>query len=375
MAQGLYVHVPFCKSICNYCDFYRVVDLSLVGGYLEALNKECENLTDKQPISTVYIGGGTPSSIGLKQLEQLLNILHQNFDLNTVEEFTVECNPEDVTDDIISILKNEGVNRISLGVQSLDDHVLKFMKRRHKAKKVNSVVEKIYTHGIYNTSVDLIYGLPEEANYNFVEDLHRFIDLGVEHISAYSLTYEGNSIFNKNLQVGKLTQKDDDKVFAEYETVIELMKQSGYEHYEISNFARPGKQSQHNNSYWNRIPYYGLGPSACSFDGKIRKRNLPDVEKYMVGTLTGFGYEPEIENLTDIDVYNEIVMLGLRTKKGVDLNSIKALNESYAAYFVKNIQPFIDDKSVNQIDNNFIIDERKWFISDLITSSLFLTKQ
>ena len=374
MAQGLYVHVPFCKSICNYCDFYRVVDLSLVGGYLEALQKECENISEKKSISTVYIGGGTPSSIGINNLEKLLEILHQQFYLNSVEEFTVECNPEDVTDDMLSILKNHGVNRISLGVQSLDDHVLKFMKRRHKAKKVNSVVEKIYTHGIYNTSVDLIYGLPQEANYNLLEDLHRFIDLGVEHISAYSLTYEENSIFNKKLQIGQLTQKDDDKVFSEYETVIDLMKLSGYEHYEISNFARPGKQSKHNNAYWKRIPYYGLGPSACSFDGKKRQRNMPDVEKFMVGTLTGFGYVPEIEDLTEIDVYNELVMLGLRTKNGVNIKEINSLGNNYAEYFIKNIEPFLIDHSVVKSENNFIIDERKWFICDLITSSLFITQ-
>ncbi len=371
MKNGLYIHVPFCKTKCGYCDFYRITDLSLVSAYVGALQREIKSIGDDAEIGTVYVGGGSPSVIGAGNIGLILKDIRDFLKLDNVEEITVECNPEDVNAELIEVLKENGVTRVSLGVQSLNNDMLRLMNRRHSASKVTDVVGMLKSNGFDNISVDIIFGLPKCGTYNLTEDIDKFINLDVDHISAYALSYEKSTVFSDMLSRGKIEKLPDDEVTAQYEQIIAALNVAGYEHYEISNFARAGKLSKHNCLYWSRNPYYGLGPSASGFDGTTRYRNVADVEKYVVNTLTGMECT-EKEQLTSDDVYNEVVMLGMRTKFGVARDVLSGLGKKYVDYFEEKVQRFMQDGSVVLRDGAYIIDEKKWFVSDNILSYLFI---
>ncbi len=371
MNAGLYLHAPFCKSKCNYCDFYRITDLSLITAFVNAVEAEMKAIDKSFPISTIYIGGGTPTVLGAESLEKIIQTIKTVFDTSHVEEFTVECNPEDVNESLIEMLQTNGVNRISLGVQSLDNKILRQMNRRHSATKVIAVIDLLKKMNFSNISVDMIFGLPKNPTYDLKADIDKFINLDVDHISAYALTYEKGSMFTKMLESGQIEKQSDDEVALQYEYLINTFKSAGYEHYEISNFARNGQYSRHNMGYWRRRPYYGVGPGASGFDGKIRYKNIEDVEQYVVSALTGHAYS-EQENLTEKDVYNEILMLGLRTKYGLQKADIQAVNPEYTNYFSEKVKPYLNDKTIIETPTAYIMDERKWFISDNILSHLFL---
>ncbi len=362
---GVYVHVPFCVSKCGYCDFCRVTDLKLVGRYLETLEKEMKKsqIVGNLP-RTIYLGGGTPSCIGKENVNKILGIVGRIFDLRGIEEFTVECNPDDVDRELCDILVRNDVDRVSMGVQSMNERMLKFMGRRHSVEQVWSAVDLLRKAGVRNISLDFIYGLPILDGYDFGRDLDEFLKLDVEHCSAYSLSYEDGSRFTKMVEEKKMTPIEDDEVAEQYEILTEKMREKGFEHYEISNYAKEGKRSKHNSSYWNKTPYYGFGPGASSYSGKVRTTNVMDVVRY----IRSEGEEKSLEEkLTVLDEYEETVMLRLRTKEGM---CVKDLPEEFMKEFIGKAQMEMKNGNLAEEEGRYFIPEKKWFVADGIIERL-----
>lgn len=362
---GVYIHVPFCVSKCGYCDFCRVTDLSLVGGYLDVLRKEIErsSVHGERP-ATVYVGGGTPSCIGLENVGKLLDIVNNAFDLNAVEEYTVECNPDDVSVELSKVLADNGVNRVSMGAQSLNDSMLRMIGRRHNAGQVVDAIEKLHGSGIDNISVDCIFGLPKLEGYDVKSDFYKFVGLDVSHLSAYALSYEEGSRFTKMVMQGALTPLDDDEVADQYALLTAVMREGGYEHYEISNYAKPGRESRHNSSYWVGTEYYGFGPGASSYVNNVRTTNTQDVKEYIRSAGES---KSMVENLTDRDKYEERVMLGLRTIKGVKVSDIE---EKYRGEFVTKAEREIENGNMVRQGEVYVIPEDRWIVADGIIGRL-----
>lgn len=362
--KGLYIHIPFCKSKCAYCDFFRIVDLSKMEQYVGAAKEEMNVWKYSiDNLSTVYLGGGTPSLLGNRLLDDLLRAINENFDLSAVEEFTVECNPEDVDEKLIDVLVKNGVNRVSLGVQSLNDYMLKFLNRRHNADKVYKTIEMLRLKGIKNISVDFIFGYPKIDKYDFEVDVKKFLELDVEHISAYALSYEEGAWLTKLVEKGKVEPIEDDEVADQFNYLCKELLQKGFEHYEISNYCKHDRYSRHNRACWNRQEYLGIGPGASSFMNGKRWTNVQDVAKYIKGAYNG-NIEREEEKLKEDDVYNELVMLGLRTKSGIDINKIE---DKYRKEFEKKADVLIKEKMLEKKSNMYYIPEDKWFLLDMIT--------
>ena len=311
---GIYIHIPFCKSRCAYCDFYSTTELPLRTRYVDALIHEYDlrkkELTE--PVRTIYLGGGTPSQLKSDDLARLLQALPTA----EVEELTLEANPQDITPEKLIAWREAGVNRLSIGIQSFHNRTLRRLGRRHDAQAAYRAVELAKQHGFSNISVDLIYATPEQTMDEWMEDIQEVLALDVPHISTYCLMYEENTPLYELLKQGRVQEQDEDSVNAMYAMICQALKEAGYEHYEVSNFARPGFSSKHNSSYWDDTPYLGLGPGAHSYDGKIRRANNPDLLAYL-GALTNDEVPHTDEVLTPEDRYNEQIMLGLRTSNGV----------------------------------------------------------
>lgn len=335
--SGLYIHIPFCASRCIYCDFYSTTQPEKSHGYVDALLKEFEQrinfIPNTEPLSTIYIGGGTPSQLPVTELKRLINSIlaiarDKGLRLD-LQEITIEVNPEDVSTswakelgclntNLISQL-NKNVLRVSMGVQSMIDSELQILKRRHSRHGVELAVRRLRTQGqISNMSVDLIYGLPEQTIITWKLSIKRLLHLNPEHISAYCLSVENGTFLQKMVKAGNLSPADDELCIEMADVLREKLREAGYEQYEISNYSKPGYQSKHNSSYWDGTAYLGLGPGAHSYDGKRhRVWNEPNLEDYLKGIRKEDG-----ETLTDKDLYNEKVMLGLRTSKGIDAELI-----------------------------------------------------
>lgn len=362
---GVYVHVPFCVSRCGYCDFCSVTDRSALGGYLSALRREvlrspCAGLAPR----TVYFGGGTPSSVGREAVGELLGLVAEAFDLRGVVEFTFECNPDDVDGGLAETLAAGGVNRASMGAQSLCDEALRMMGRRHDAERVRRAVSVLRGVGFRNVSVDCIFGLPEVRGYSARRDFEAFAALGVEHLSAYALSYEPGSRFSKMVADGRLSPLPDDDVSEQYRDLCDVLRSAGYSHYEISNFALPGFEALHNSSYWDRTPYFGFGPSASSFYGGVRTTNTVDVGEYI---STAGEAKSLREELSSEEVYEEVVMLGLRTSRGVSLADVPI---GYRGRFARNAAAEIERGNLAQVGERCVIPEQRWFVADGIIGRL-----
>ena len=322
---GIYLHVPFCKSKCVYCGFYSVANLQGKESFWDALRKEVQLRQDYlggKPIQTLYFGGGTPSLLVLNELEEILRLLGDHFDLSQVHEMTLEANPEQLTPEYCAGLRALGFNRLSIGVQSFQDPVLRFMGRRHTANEALKAVENAAA-AFDNLSIDLIYGVSERDNAHWREDLQTALALPIRHLSCYALTPEENSILYKQIKRRSHAPVDDDLAAQQYQILLEMLPHSALQQYEISNFAIPGFESKHNSNYWNHTPYLGLGPAAHSFDGHSRQWNSANLKQYAENMAQGKDCE-ERENLTDDDLYNETLLLSLRTRTGVDLNAVVA---------------------------------------------------
>ena len=343
---GIYIHIPFCESRCIYCDFYSTTSLKWKDDYVDALCKEMElrpaiqALGDNYPIETIYLGGGTPSQLSDGHLQQIFTKLKETYgDLFSKNmEITMECNPDDVTPDFCKTLGKLPVNRVSMGAQTFSDQRLQFLRRRHNTTEVKEAVSLLRKTGIENISIDLMFGFPKENIENWKYDILQALQLGVEHISAYSLMYEEGTPLYKMLEQGKIEEIDEELSRNMYDTLIDMLTLSGYEHYEISNFAKPGYCSRHNSSYWNETPYIGLGAAAHSYrrarnqSGKMevtRSWNINNIQQYINSIHQGI-LPSEKENLDLTTRYNDLITTALRTSNGIDLKKTeKEFGKSY----------------------------------------------
>lgn len=356
---GLYVHVPFCHAKCWYCDFYSMPAHQHIEAWMQALLNEWNVRKHdlEEPVTTLYIGGGTPSNLPHDMLEKLITTLKQP----SMTEITVEVNPEDVTDQLATTLKKNGVNRVSMGVQSLADAELQAVGRRHSAQKAIEAVELLRKSGINNLSLDLIYGLPYQTIESWQQSVKGILELHPEHISAYSLSYEDGTRLTAQLKNGKITETPQEVSAEMYEILCRLLKEAGYEHYEISNFALPGKRSQHNSAYWTFAPYLGLGPSAHSFTNR-RKYNPASLKEYVAANGIIAKCEEENEN----EKLNDYIIVRLRTSDGINLQQVKQLFGTKAALHITNTAaPYLASGTMALTpEGNLRITEKAWIVSD-----------
>lgn len=371
---GLYIHIPFCESKCIYCDFYSMANNNrLIDKYINALLVEAvlrKNELNSETLTTVYLGGGTPSLLSITQLSKIVNGLKKVFDFSEVEEFTIEVNPDDVTAYYIQQAKLLGINRVSMGVQSFIDEDLRFINRRHTAKQATNAIHIIKEAGIDNISIDLIYGIPGQNIEIWKNNVDTAISLSVQHISAYTLMYEEGTRLSVMRSLGKINEVDDDVVAAMYDYLVAQLKSNGYTHYEISNFALPGFHSRHNSSYWNLTPYLGLGVAAHSFDGTVRRFNPSNLKKYLDALGEGI-LCVEVENITKAEKYDEYVMLRLRTADGIDAAELMhRFGEEYYQFFIEKAKPMVSEGSLINENGRYHIPENHIMISDNITCDL-----
>ena len=365
---GIYIHIPFCRSRCLYCDFYSTTLLELRQRYVEALCREM--LFREHPVQaeTIYLGGGTPSQLSPSQLRQLFCNINKVYAPKADAEITMECNPDDVSEPFAQLLQELPVNRVSMGVQTFDDCRLRFLRRRHNASQVGEAIKRLRQAGIGNISIDLIYGFPGQAIEEWREDIRQALELKVEHLSAYSLMYEEGTPLYQLLQSGQVKEIDEELSRQMYYELKDQLAVAGFEHYEISNFARPGFRSRHNSSYWNNTPYIGLGAAAHSYDGHRRQWNVADIRQYIEGIENGKPIT-DFELLEDDTKYNERVMLGLRTCEGVDLNSLSAHHRSYC---MEQASTYLEQGLLEQCNSQLKLTREGLFVSDMVMSSLFL---
>lgn len=362
---GVYIHIPFCRSRCVYCDFYSTTGLEWRQRYVDAVSREYQMRHQylKERVRTLYIGGGTPSQLTVPQLQQLLETIAVGAD-----EVTLECNPDDVTDEFVQGLATLPVNRVSMGAQTFSDQRLRFLHRRHTAGQVIAAVERLRGIDIRNISIDLIYGFPEETLRQWHEDLDAALNLGVEHLSAYALQYEEGTLLGRWLQKGQVREVDEELSRQMYYDLIDRLAQAGYEHYEISNFARPDYRSRHNSGYWNQTPYLGLGAAAHSFDGCSRQSNVADVRQYIEGVESG-RLCVECEELDANTQYNEMVMTALRTCEGLALSSLTAVRRDYCLGQAK---PYLEAGLLKMADDHIRLTREGLFVSDMIISDMMM---
>ena len=314
---GVYLHIPFCKRLCHYCDFYSATALGLKTEVLDVMRKELSYLADFVPdrtASTIYIGGGTPSLCSIHEIAGLLDAVHHTWDTSKVLEVTLEANPDDLDLIYLRELRTLGINRLSIGIQSFIDRDLKFMNRRHDAETAIRAVGLAQQAGFDNLSIDLIYGVPGMSTRDWAHNLEVALGLDVQHISAYHLSIEDGTFFGRMQREGRLKPVDERISEEQYALLHDRMAEAGFVHYEISNFARPGYQAVHNSNYWNGAHYVGAGPSAHSFNGTHRRWNLANNRAYLDGFADGRWFETE--KLSEIDQYNEFIMTRLRTAAG-----------------------------------------------------------
>ena len=395
---GIYIHIPFCRSRCIYCGFYSTTALQLRQEYVEAVCRELEKRAFEEGgnrldacyrrdarrrkekgeylINTIYLGGGTPSQLTIGQLRQILDAVYIYNNVAEDAEVTIEVNPDDVTEDFVRGLSTLPVNRVSMGAQTFDDERLRFLHRRHSASQVSEAVRLLRDAGIRNISVDLMYGFPEESLDDWQHDISSALALNVEHLSAYCLMVEeGTPLYNmysRTQQESSSSSHDtsltsEELELAMYETLTDRLEAAGYEHYEISNFARKGYRSRHNSSYWDGTPYIGIGAAAHSYDGNTRSWNVSDIRKY-IDAMTEGKRLFESETIDDDTRYNDLVTVALRTREGLDL---RALQPKYRDYAIKNARRFISDGLLQLSASDHLALTRKGlFVSDMIMSEL-----
>ena len=374
---GLYIHIPFCKSRCIYCGFYSTTAFELRQQYTDAL---CREIADRASgsISTIYLGGGTPSQLTLPQLHQIFDTIYKYNKVEKDAEVTIEVNPDDVTEELAAALPALSVNRVSMGAQTFDDERLAFLHRRHTSRQVGEAIDRLRKAGISNISIDLMYGFPEETLTSWQQDISTALSLDVEHLSAYCLMIEeGTPLYR--MQIPPI---DEELERTMYELLMDRLEAAGYEHYEISNWGlspRPlqrerelrSYRSRHNSSYWNQTPYIGIGAAAHSYDGQCCRRwNISDIRRYIDGIRQGTCVYEE-EWLDEDTRYNDCVTVALRTCEGINLKNLSARHRQYC---LENAQHFIDDGLLKLSHDNhqLSLTRRGLFISDMIMSDLML---
>ena len=374
---SLYIHVPFCATRCVYCDFFSNTDTRYKEPYLRAIEKEMElrgEYIDDDTLETIYLGGGTPSRLSGNDLERIFNAISRRFSITEGAEITLEANPDDIRPDYLSALRDLPINRISMGIQSFQPEDLRLLNRRHDREQAIRAVELCQAHGFTNLSIDLIYGLPGQTPEAWEENLRQAIRLGTPHLSAYHLTYEEGTALYKRLQAGQVEPVDEEVSVTLFHILTERMAEAGFQHYEISNFARPGFHARHNSAYWIGKPYLGLGPSAHSYNRTSREWNVASLPLYLRGVESG---QPATERETlDLSTrYNDFIITGLRTMWGISLDKLRTeFGEALLAYCQKQARPYIQRGLLRQENDRLALSQAGILLSDGIMSELMYIK-
>ncbi|WP_067037533.1 radical SAM family heme chaperone HemW [Allomuricauda sp. CP2A] len=383
--SGIYIHIPFCKQACHYCDFHFSTQLGKKEAMVNAIAKELvlrKSEVDDE-VETIYFGGGTPSVLTAEEIEQLIKAVYDNYNVIDHPEITLEANPDDLVSsrapacrtgresrDLFSNYKNAGINRLSIGIQSFFDEDLKLMNRAHNAGEAERCIEEATAH-FDNITIDLIYGIPGMGHERWKSNIQKALDFGLSHISSYALTVEPRTALKKFIEKGVVPDVDDEQAQEQFHILVDMLEAQGFVNYEISNFGKPGFFSKNNTAYWLGKKYLGVGPSAHSFDGKHRSWNIRNNPTYIKKINEG-ELPSEIETLSKTDRYNEYVMTGLRTIWGVDLDRITTeFGESYLKYLTQQTAKFLEQDLLVLEDGKLLTTQKGKFLADGIASDLF----
>lgn len=371
---GIYIHIPFCKQKCTYCDFHFSTSYqSYYDSMISCIQKELvarKDVLKNQPIETIYFGGGTPSLLTVADIEKLIQTVHSEFTCAENVECTLEANPDDITFQQVAAWKSAGINRLSVGIQSFDSEDLLWMNRAHSAEEGLNCIRIAQQAGTENISLDLIYGLPNMDKDRWMKQIQQAINLDVKHISAYCLTVEEKTALHQLVKKKEIKPADNEQQSEQFELLISALKNAGFEHYEISNFAKSGFISKHNSNYWKGVHYLGIGPSAHSFDGNSRSWNIANNQKYIrLINANEIAFEKEI--LTPKDQFNELLLIGLRTSWGVDMNQLQE-QLTFSEEFRSNLADFQSKDWLKIVDSQIILTEKGKHWADFIAQELFL---
>jgi len=371
--SSIYIHIPFCKQACHYCDFHFSTSLKKKDELVNALKTELSlrkvELTNT--VECIYFGGGTPSLLSAEELNSLIETVYTNYNVSETPEITLEANPDDLTKDKITELGKSKINRLSIGIQSFFEDDLKLMNRAHNAKEALQCIEFSKTE-FNNISIDLIYGVPGMTTQKWKENLNIALQLDIPHISSYALTVEPNTALKRFIEKGVVPPVDDDLAKQHFDILVETLQQAGYSNYEFSNFGKQGYHSKNNTAYWTGKSYLGIGPSAHSYNGKQRSWNINNNPKYIKSIQQGI-IPNEVETLSVTDRYNEYVMTGLRTIWGISLSKIeKEFGLNFKTYVLQQAKNFIEDHLLFLDGDTIIVTKKGKFLSDGIASELFM---
>jgi oxygen-independent coproporphyrinogen-3 oxidase len=370
---GIYIHIPFCKRRCIYCDFFSTTQSEKKAEYVHALVRELEirkDYLDNEEIETIYLGGGTPSQLSQEELEEIFAHIYKVYKVTPDAEITLEANPDDLTPEYVSMLRTLPFNRISMGIQTFQEETLKLLHRRHTAQQAIEAFKRCREAEFQNISIDLMYGLPGETLETWEQDLQQAIALHPEHISAYHLIYEEGTALWSLREQNKVEEAEEELSLTLFKTLIERLTKAGYQHYEISNFCLPGLHSRHNSSYWTGKKYLGCGPSAHSFDGTSRQWNVSSLDKYLEGIRTD-QLDFEIEELDLYTRYNDFVITSIRTCWGMPLSQLRTnYGETLYNYCLRMAKPHIQQGVLEIKEDTLKLTSEGIFISDGIMSDL-----
>ena len=372
---GIYIHIPFCRQKCNYCNFFSIASIKYKSDFIKSLLKEIglqKNYFQDKEINTIYFGGGTPSMLSVDEIQLILNKINQSFSIEKDAEITIEANPDDLTIEKIIELRNTPINRISVGIQSFNDEDLKYINRKHNSEQAKNSIFRLKDFGFENISIDLIYGIPTLTEKKWEQNLDNFFKMEIPHLSAYSLTIEKKTILDNLIRKGKTKNISESQSIEHFKCLLDRMEENNFVHYEISNFSLHGRHSKHNSIYWTGGKYLGLGPSAHSFNGNSRQWNVANLSKF-IQSLNNNIIPAEIEILNTDQKYNEYIMTSLRTILGCNKNFIKEqFGEKYLYHFIKSTKKHLKDKTLILKDDKYVLSQSGKLFTDGIASDLFI---
>lgn len=373
---GIYIHIPFCKQACNYCNFHFSTSLKLKDQLLSSIHKELElakQYLNGQEVETIYFGGGTPSLLTNDEINKITDTIYKHYNIGTLKEFTLEANPDDLTKPYLSSLRNTQINRFSIGTQSFIDRDLKYMNRAHNAQEADYAIKAAQDNGFTTLTIDLIYGTPGLTNKEWQDNLNKVKELNITHFSAYALTVEDGTALHHNIEKKKATPVDAEQSAEQMEILMEQCVAMGFEQYEISNFAANKHYAIHNTNYWTGKHYLGIGPSAHSFDGNSRRWNIANNALYIKQLEGNQLPVQEEESISKSQHFNEYIMTSLRTMWGCDLNKISNnWGADYANELTTMAKPFLANKELTHIENKLTLTNKGKLIADKIASALFI---
>lgn len=373
---GIYIHIPFCKQACNYCNFHFSTSLKMKEEMLAAIHAELalqKHYLENPTIETIYLGGGTPSLLTADEINRLTDHIATHYNIGLLKEYTIETNPDDLAHAYIQSLKSTPVNRFSIGVQSFFDADLRYMNRAHNAQEADYAIKAVQDSGFTNITIDLIYGTPGLTDNNWQHNLQQVRNLSIPHFSAYALTVEEKTALHHSIKAGKSQPVNPEQAAHQFEMLMDFAAQAGFEHYEISNLAKPGHRAVHNTNYWLGVPYIGIGPSAHSFNGLTRQWNIANNALYIKSLLADKQLNFEEEILTTEQRLNEYIMTSLRTSWGLDINKVnRDWGSDYADAILKDSERFLEDKNLTHESNSLKLTNKGKLFADYIAGELFV---